>query len=158
MSPNNMFQITSFFLNYWNDWSAEQGKALHERGLEPKIHIHELLVVFFSAGLPAFLRKYLPPIQWLKLLRWPYFKGLYQIAALSHPCSRWLLRAPRKSLIYICCLCFNILRGITSRLLVQEIKDGKFQPASSHLFFLPCQIDGSDCAAFTNHFDWVYPE
>lgn len=52
-----MFQITSFFLNYWNDWSADQGKALHERDLEPKIHIHELSVVFFSAGLPAFFEE-----------------------------------------------------------------------------------------------------
>lgn len=114
--------------------------------------------MFVSVGLPAFLRNYLPPIQWLKLPLWPYFKGLYQIAAVSHPRSRRLPPAPRKSLIYVCCLCSSCLRGITSGFLMQQIKDGRFQPAPSHLFFLLCNFLWKDCAAFRNQFDCLQPK
>lgn len=153
-----MFEIISFFLNCWNNWSAEEGKALHEKDLWPEIHIHELLVVFVHVGLLAFLRKCLPPVQWLKLPLWPYFKGLYQIAAFSHSCLHWLPWAPRKSRICVCCLCSKSLRDITSGFSVQQIKDGKFQTAPSHLFSLLCTVHWNDCAAFRNHFDWAYLE
>lgn len=109
------------------------------RDLGPKIHTHEFWVVLVSIGLPAFLRKCLPSLQWLKLLLWPCFEGLYQIAALSHPCTCWLPPAPRKSLILCLCLCSSSIRDITSRLLAQQIKDGKFQPAPAHLVFLPLE-------------------
>lgn len=153
-----MCQIISSFLNYWNDWSAEQIKTWHERDLGPRIQTHEFWVVLVSIGLPAFLRKCLPSLQWSKLLLWPCFEGLNQIAALSHPRSCWLPPAPRKSLILCLCLCSSSLGDITSRLLAQQIKDGKFHPVPAYLVSLPCKIRWNACAAFRNNFDWVHLE
>lgn len=145
----SMFQIISFFLNYWDDWSAEYRGTLHETDKGAEIHIHELSVVFLSIALPAFLRKCLPPIQWLKLLLWQYFKGLCRIAAFSHPHSHSLPRALRKSLIYVQHLCSSSLRDITSVLLVQQIKmvnSNKPHPTS----LLPSKIHWNSHAAFRN--------